>query len=79
MIVNFDAFLGQDADVCDVVLMAVPEFEKGLRVGELSDLDFIGALTNLPHMEFSMSLANARCPPFFAMLAGFNAITSRIW
>ena len=34
----------------DVVLMAVHEFEKGLRVREFLDLDFIRALTKFsPH------------------------------
>ena len=44
-VMNFHSVFGQDADVRDVVLMAVHELEKGLQVCEFSVMDLVGALT----------------------------------
>ena len=41
---NLEAVFGQDADISDVVLIAIYELEKGLQVCEFSDLDLVNPL-----------------------------------
>ena len=49
-VLDFYAFLGQDAHVGNLVLVAVHKLEKGLRVCKFFDLNLVGTLAKLsPH------------------------------
>ena len=58
LVVDFDPFFGDGADTSHVVSAAVQEVPEIGRIDKFFDLCLVGP--NLPHMEFSMSLARAR-------------------